>query len=314
MYDIAVIGNSPVDALTHVTEDFLEEQNLRKGDFNQVDPTQYAKIVEACFVEALESGGSTANTAWTMAQLGCKVGFIGRVGADEAGSHFFEDMHKADVPMPAPDASAKTMQIYCLITPDGQRTFVSEGVTAPLSAPWVSEEMIQESNWLLIEGYMMLDQMDAVDQAILLARKHGTKIAMTLSAVFVVQAAYGSITSEIMKGMDMIIANDEEMEALLQAAEDDGTSNELVKKICDTKRVITHGPNGATFVEGTEKVFKDSLHVDAPLDTTGGGDAFAAGFLAAYIRDASLEESLTQGHKLGRNVISQIGGRLKNVA
>ena len=313
MFDITVMGNAAVDVLVNVTDDFLTSHNLRKGDFQTLARDEFEALAAECAVDSMQSGGSTANTAWTMAELGQKVAFIGRVGDDHSGRHFYGDMQKAGVDMPEPDATVNTMEIYVLITPDGQRTFASRGVSAPVRPNMIDEEIIKNSKWLLLEGYMMFDQMDALDQAILLARKHDTKIALTLSALFVVEGCFDNLASEVLKGMDLIIANDEEMDEFIRTAEHHSHTEavKIAQKIMDAPRVITSGGGGATFVVGEEKISMSCKNIESPVDTTGAGDAFAAGFMHVYVEDSSnVEKALGLGHLLAHSVIQQVGGRL----
>ena len=127
MYDINVIGNAPVDMLTHVPESLISEHNLNKGDFNQVDSATFDAITQQCTVEEMQSGGSCANSAWALAKMGKNVHFTGHIGNDAAGQHFYTDMEAVGITMPAPQQGSRTMEIYVLITPDGERTFVSQG-------------------------------------------------------------------------------------------------------------------------------------------------------------------------------------------
>jgi sugar/nucleoside kinase (ribokinase family) len=305
MYDITILGNAAVDRLMKVDEKAIAQLNLPKGNGD------YSRSVNDYDI-AVSAYGPAANTLWTMGHLGAKGYYISTVGEDDAGTLFKGDMQSAGIDMPEANPSSRTWEIATFITPDGERTFMATPNTAHTSAAQVSEEVIKNSKWLLIEGYTMLDQMDAVDQAIWLARKHGVKIAMTLANTVVIEQCYQNIFSEIVKGVDLMIANDEEMSALIRATEEHSHAEavELAEKITAAPRVITYGEKGASFIEGGEKIDMPCEPMASPVDTTGAGDAFAAGFLYAYIKQGDVEKGLGLGHLLARSVISQVGGRL----
>ncbi|MFT7144392.1 MAG: sugar/nucleoside kinase (ribokinase family) [Alphaproteobacteria bacterium] len=314
MYDLTVIGNSPVDALTHVDESILTKYKLNKGDFNPVPTETFAEIAQSCTFEALESGGSTANTAWTLGVMGKYIHFIGHIGDDPAGRHFYKDMQTAEVEMRAPDKNARTMEVFVLITPDGERTFISRGVTAPLRHEMIDEDIIKNSNWLLVEGYALLDQSDAVKKSIQWALKHDTKIAFTVSAAFAIQIAFNTMAEDVIPYTDLLIANDEEMDTLIDAANkmEKGTQKtNLLETLSKMAKIITHSEKGATFSQGGQKQFMPTDAIDDVLDATGAGDAFVAGFLYGYIEN-DVQKGLRIGHKLGGKIIQQLGGRIKD--
>lgn len=312
MYDITVFGNSPVDMLTHVEEDFIKKYNLNKADFNPIDAETFIKIAEECTFEGMEAGGSCANTAWALGKLNKNVYFIGHVGEDPSGKHFFNEMQNADITMPIPQENSNTMEIFVLITPDGERTFVSRGVTAFITPEMIQKDILEKSNWLLLEGYTLLDQEESVVQAIELAKKSNCKIAFTISADFVIHVKHELIFKKILPNLDLFISNDEEY-AMLQGYieklphDQKAAINNTLNSI---DLLITHNKEGASFTRKGQETFVPTT-AKKVLDATGAGDAFAAGFLSKYIED-EIALGLTLGHLLAGEVISQLGGRLKD--
>ena len=266
--------------------------------------------------EGMESGGSTANTAWTMGVLGSKVHFIGHIGSDAAGHHFYKDMQSASVDMSSPDSRALTMEIFVLITPDGERTFASRGVTAPLTPTMIDAEKIAQSGWLLIEGYTLLDQLDAVKEAVNIAIKQNTKIALTVSAAFAIQIAFKHIIEDILPYTDLLIANDEEISILLElidSLENKDQRRAVSKMLNNMAKIITHSEQGATFTQLDQDMFLATTKITDIMDATGAGDAFVAGFLYSYIK-GDTKKGLQIGNRLGGKVIQQLGGRLKDTS
>lgn len=311
MSNLLGLGSAPVDVLVEVSESVISEYELNKGDFNQLSHDQFVRLAKEVGVGQLRSGGSVANTIWTASELGLNSSMLSYVGDDPAGRHFYKDMNESSVAMPEPEASRRTMEVYCLITPDGERTFACELTSSHMSAVQVREDMIQSADWLLIEGYFMTGEMDAVDQAILLARKHGKKIALTVSAPFVLHLCFDSVASELLKGVDLLVANDEEMKVLMEKSAEYVDADMLIEKIEMTPRLVTHSGDGATFVSGDDEYFEPSLDGVVVKDATGAGDAFLAGFLTNYVKNPEwVSVALRQGHQLGAAVVQQVGGRL----
>ncbi len=312
MYDINVIGNAPVDMLTHVPESFISEHNLNKGDFNQVDSATFDAITQKCTVEEMQSGGSCANSAWALAKIGKNVHFTGHIGNDAAGQHFYTDMEAVGITMPAPQQGSRTMEIYVLITPDGERTFVSQGVTAPITAEMIHEETFQQSPWLFIEGYTLLDQEPAVLKAIDLAKQNQCKIAFTVSADFVIHIKQQDIFSDILPHIDLFLANEEEYALLQEYIEKlpETEQKQAKEQLNNMAQVVTHSEKGATFKNAEGEQFIPTTAVQT-VDATGAGDAFAAGFLSKYL-DHDVENGLKTGHQIAGLVVQQVGARLKN--
>lgn len=313
MYDVTFLGNAAVDALINTTDETLIKHKLKKGDFHAKSFIEYMELTEDCDVAKFESGGSVANSAYAMGILGSKVAYIGRTGKDPSGQHFYEEMTAVGVDMPAPEKGAHTMEIFVLITPDGERTFVSPGVTAPMDSAFVQQEYLKQTKWLVVEGYTLLEQFGAVETAVLEARKHGAKIALTLASFAVLESAADRLAKLILGGIDLLIANKHEMQTLLDKAHDISAEegNSLQQRVLQTPRVITSSGDGATYFNGDKKIHVATRKITAPVDTTGAGDAFAAGFLSVYCREGDVEEALKLGHKLGRYIIMRTGARLQ---
>lgn len=311
MYDITIMGNSPVDILTHVEESLLTKYNLNKADFNPVDAETFIKIADECTFVGMEAGGSCANTAWSLGKMNKHVYFIGHVGQDPAGKHFYSEMKQANVEMPEPQKDSRTMEIFVLITPDGERTFVSRGVTAFITPDMVQEETLNKSNWLLLEGYTLLDQTPAVTKALELAPTCNCKIAFTISADFIIHAQHSFIMEDILPKIDLFIANEEEFELLQEyiAKLPEEKRTALNAKMNSIDLLVTKSEKGASLISKGAETFVATTP-QKMLDATGAGDAFAAGFFCKYLEN-NIQGGLELGNAIAGEVIGQLGARLK---
>lgn len=315
MYDITFLGNSPVDVLLPATDELLNEFGLKKGDWAPVSAETINKILEQLqdAKKTVMPGGSAGNTAYGAARLGSKVAFNGFVGDDEMGRTYYKSLTDVGVDMPAPIAGGKTLVIYVLITPDGERTFITTAERVPLGESGVNEAMIANSKWLYIEGYLFDSEFQAVLKACQIARKNGVKIALTLAASFFVEQHYAKIAMLVRDGIDLYICNDEELMTLKNcelSGDDAHHAEETLAKLRETPHLVTSGKAGATLHTLQGKTNVPTEPVAKVVDATGAGDGFAAGFMHGYVRGTTVEAAIRLGHRLAGKVIQQTGGRL----
>ncbi len=140
----------------------------------------------------LVSGGSVANSIIAFSQLGGQAAFIGCVGDDRYGLFYANEFEELGIDIGNPIiVNETTGTSVCIITPDAERTMrTCLAVASHLSARHVDEERIKNSDWLFIEGYVFANPetgQTAIQEAVRIARKHGTKIVITCSDAFIPQ-------------------------------------------------------------------------------------------------------------------------------
>lgn len=325
MYDITFLGNAPVDVLIPVTDDVLDTHNIKKGDWLQVP----AKTLEAILADVPKSqreimpGGSAANTAHTFASLGGKASLNAYVGDDEEGRIFYDSMKEKGIEMPKPVKGKRTLIIYVLMTPDGERTFITPDSDpslpprATIGDAGVIEEAIQASKWLYLEGYLFADDFPAILKACRVARKHNTKIALTLAAPAFVTNYFNEIALLIRDGIDLYVCNEHELVALKEAelsGEDAQHAEETMAKLRQVAHLVTFGKKGATYQDVQEKTHVPTTVAETIVDATGAGDAFAAGYFYGILNGESREDAIRRGHSMAGKIIQQVGGRLPDIA
>ena len=315
MYDITFLGNSPVDVLINVSDDILKKYNLKKGDWAPVSPEVIQNVLND--VQGTEKtimpGGSAGNTAYGAARLGSKVAFNGYVGDDDMGHTYYKSLTEAGIDMPKPVAGGKTLVIYVLITPDGERTFITTAERVALGESGVNEQMIAQSKWLYIEGYLFDNEFQAVLKACHVARKNNVKIALTLAASFFVEQHFSKIAMLIRDGIDLYICNDEELYTLKNCeltGDDAQHAEQTLARLRETPHLVTSGSKGATLQTLKGKIHVPTQPIEKIVDATGAGDAFAAGFMHGYVRNLETETAINLGHSLAGLIIQQTGGRL----
>jgi sugar/nucleoside kinase (ribokinase family) len=310
-YDFSVLGNAVVDGIAHVDDALLAKFNLKKGDSNTLSHGQMMDLAASITVEHFRAGGAGANTAYTLAKLKSRVAFLGLVGMEPTGRFFTEDMLNVGVTMMPPSPTSKTTDIFTLLSADGIRTMVQSLPPPPSTDDsWVDDRLIEQSRHLIIESYVAASHPAAVDYAAKAASRHGVKLVISLASPRAVQAAMVVLTDMILTHDALVIGNQCEWEVLIQ-----GNDAHTAKRLERIERVISRSGNGAAYYAANHGPVVDSptQPIPKPMDLSGAGDAFAAGFLHVFTGGGSAQLALQQGHQLGRAVVLQLGPRLMSV-
>lgn len=315
--DIVAMGDAIVDVIASCDDDFLVRHNLPKGSMRLLTPEQADDLYAAMGVAREMSGGSAANSMAGIAAMGGKAGFIGQVAEDQLGLIFEHDMHALGVhfdtpPLPRGDGSGPpTGRCMILVTPDAQRTMnTSPGASHELSPEVLDAELIASASILYLEGYLFGPEKPraAMMKAIDIAHAAGRKVAFTLSESVCIagrKERFGQMIDS--GGVDLLFANQDEALQLTGHTDLKSALTELSIKV--PTLVVTKGPEGAIAIENGERISIPAAPVGYVVDTTGAGDLFAAGFLTARCKGASLERCLWTGAIAAGEVIQHYGAR-----
>ena len=307
MDKIIGLGNALVDVLATLKDDsLLHEMNLPKGSMQLVDDAKFQEI-NTCFAGMkthLATGGSAANTILGLSCLGASTGFIGKIGKDEYGNFFRENLEKNGIEDKLLLSDLPSGVASTFITPDGERTFGTYlGAAATLTADELSPDMFKGYSYLYIEGYMVQDH-DMILRAIQLGKEAGLQICLDLASYNIVDAYKEFFTLLINKYVDIVFANEDEAKAFTG----DGplAALDVLGKQCSIA-VVKIGSEGSYIRKGTIDVKVDAIKVKNVVDTTGAGDYYAAGFLYGLTCGYSLDKCAKIGSILSGNVIQVIG-------
>lgn len=307
------ISNAIVDILAHVDEAFLEDVGAPRGSMTLIDEARAGEIYARMGPATEMSGGSVANTIANFAGLGGRAAYIGRVKADQLGEIFVHDMQALGVEVRLAPATggAATARSHILITPDGQRTMQTYlGACTELGVADISDRTIGRPAVVLLEGYVwdIAEGPALIDKAIGLAKRQSAQVALSLSDSFCVDRHRQEFVEAIRGPVDMVFADDDEVQALLDA----DTFDEVVRAVPEFERlfVMTRSEKGSVIVRGDEKIEQPAIPVATVIDTTGAGDAYTAGFLFGLTGGRPLAECARLGSECGSAVIQRVGARL----
>ncbi|CAI9120910.1 adenosine kinase [Brytella acorum] len=310
--DLVCIGNAIVDVLAEASHDALAAIGTSPGSMVLIDVGQMQRIEGGITPARIMGGGSAANTAVVARLMGANVGYMGKVADDEAGRQYAADLRAEGLVYPSrPVAGAPVPTARCiiLVTPDGQRTMHTYlGICTEFGPEDVDAETVRAAAVTYLEGYLFdkPQAKAAFVHAAELAHAAGRKVALTLSDAFCVDRHRASFRQLVAGHIDLLFANEAEICALYETAEIDEALAAAARDVGIA--AVTRSEKGAV-------VMIDGVRHDVPtgpvqvVDTTGAGDAFAAGFLAAMTRGLGLTECAALGNRAAGRVIGQIGAR-----
>lgn len=316
--DILGIGNAIVDVLSREDDSFIATHDLNKGGMTLIDGDR-AQFLHGAMTSRTEvSGGSCANTMACAASLGGGVGYIGKVRDDELGSVFVDDIRATRVVFRTPPATAgpATARSLIVVTPDGERTMNTYlGACVGLDRDDVDEELVAQAKVTYFEGYLWDSPgaLRAVHRAIELSHAAGRKVAVTLSDAGCVARHLDAFREAVTNDVDILFANEAELLALTGA----DTFEEALALTARPGLVVagTRSERGSVVAADVERHVILAEPVADVVDTTGAGDAYAAGFLHGYTQGYDLPTCGRLGSIAAAEIVSHLGPRpLVNLA
>jgi len=311
-YQLVGIGNAIVDVISQTGDAFLSENGIEKGIMQLVERDRAELLYGAMTNRIQTPGGSVANTIAGAGALGLDTAFIGRVRDDALGRFYADAMNEDGVDFvnpPAPDGELPTSRSMIFVSPDGERSMNTYlGISAELASGDVPSEVAGKAELMFLEGYLF--DKDKGKEAFLEAardcHKGGGKIGIAISDPFCVDRHRGDFLSLIEHQMDFVIGNEAEIQSLFQT---DHLDDALVMTAALCPLVVcTRSGDGVSVMQGTDRI---DIPVEkiTPVDATGAGDQFAAGFLYGMATGRDLETCARIGNICAREVIGHIGPR-----
>jgi sugar/nucleoside kinase (ribokinase family) len=310
-FDILGIGNAIVDILAEVDDGFLAEQGMIKGSMDLIDARRTDALYALMPPAVQTSGGSVANTAAVAAQIGARSAFIGVVADDQFGNIFRHDITASGVHyVTAPtDGALPSARCLIIVTPDGQRTMNTFlGASATLSPSFLDPALIAGSSITYLEGFLFYvpQSRDACLAAAGIAHEAGRRVAISLSDFLCVERNLEAFRAMVRDHADIVFANEREL-AALTGLEDFEAGAEAIRGQVEIA-VLTRGARGSVILRGAERV-EVAAEPTEVVDTTGAGDAYAAGFMAGLVAGESLAACGRWGARAAAETISRMGAR-----
>lgn len=310
-FDLLGIGNAIVDVIASAKDDFLSRRAMRKGSMRLISAEEAEELYAAMPPGQESSGGSAANTCAVAAQLGARVAFLGKVADDQLGRVFRHDITAAGVHYPTPPArdAAPTARCLILVTPDAQRTMHTYlGACTSFGRSDLDEAAVADSMVVYLEGYLFdpPHAQAAFRHAADLAHQAGRQVALSLSDAFCVDRHRDAFREFVRGHVDILFANEAEICSLYEANAFEEAAAQAARDV--GLAALTRSEAGSVVLEGSSR-FEIPAAPARVVDTTGAGDAYAAGFLAAYTKSRDLESCGRLGSLAAASVIGDYGAR-----
>ena len=313
---IICIGNALVDSLEQIEEFVIDELNLNKARMTLVDKERSNFLLQNMKNPTYEAGGSAANTAYWISQLGGKAGFIGKISNDDLGKQFRSSLKDSGLNDYTVFESEDNQTGLCaiFITPDGERTMNTYlGAGEHLSVDDLHIDAIKEAKILYMEGYLWdkPSSKSAFLNAAKINKESGGLNSISLSDVFCVEMHRDSFISFIADDIDYVFCNEDELNSLTLQSSTNESFKYFEENFPKVKELIcTLGSDGAVILKNGERHSFEATETKV-IDKTGAGDFFAAGYLYGLQKELSIDKSANFANKSAAHVISEIGVRPK---
>jgi len=310
---ITGIGAALVDVLINETDQFLKEKKKKKGGMTLVTDHEIKLILsKTSRPTVIVPGGAACNTIVGVGNLGGDARFIGRRGDDAHGKSFESQILSCHVEPKLSISPSPTGKVLSVVTPDAQRSmFTFLGASTELDPAGITPQLFQDTAISVIEGYLLFSP-DLMMASVKAAKAAGSLIALDLASFEVVNASKTILMDIVKDYVDILIANEDEAKAYTGLTDETHALEILSRDV--TYGILKVGKRGS-FISFNGKIAKiEPVSGNDPVDTTGAGDLWAAGFLFGLANGFSIEKSGLIGSACGYEVCQVMGAQIPETA
>lgn len=266
-----------------------------------------AAASDAPAVIRFHGGGSAANAAAWLAAAGAEPVLVGCVGDDERGRSAREELRVGGVDARlAVDPELPTGTCVVLVGVDGERTMVPDaGANDALREEDLPDELLSPGGHLHVAGYALLRE--GSRPAARAGIRRALRVGMSVSVDPSSSALLSDEFLDLAEGAHLVLPNTPEALALTGLGDPEAAARALADRFSEV--VVTLGADGALWTDGADVLRVPAEPVEAVTDSTGAGDAFAAGLLSARLSGAPVAEALAAGCSLAARAVTQPGAR-----
>ena len=256
----------------------------------------------------LHTGGCAVNTGIALAKLGIRTAVMGKVGEDGFGDFVINTLHRngIDTSGVVRDHVANTSGTMVMIGPDGERSFIHYmGANAELRQADVNMDIVKRGRILHIAGHNLMSKFDGPDAAAVLQAAHKLGVQTSLDTAWDATGRWLRLVEPCLPHVDYFVPSIEEAR-MIAGREDPADVARFFLDYGIKVVALKMGEAGCYVTDGRQAVRLPAYPVQ-PVDTTGAGDSFAAGFLAGIIQGWDLEQTARFANAVGAMCVTSIG-------
>lgn len=277
-----------------------------------VHPVDDSAWSTTSFVKTIEphTGGNGANTSLALAALGVPVRLLGAVGRDEPGRLVLDTLRRSAVDTRAVEtADAPTAATIVLIKRSGDRKFLHRlGASAGAFAAPIefTRELVDGMAHYHLASLFILPRMRA-HAAETLARARAAGLTTSLDTNWDPEGRWMQDLAPCLEHLDLIFMNEDEARMATESVETADAARSLMARGVGAAVMKLGGRGCAIYGAGGEAIRMPAFEVEV-VDTTGAGDCFVGGFLAARLRGATYEQAGRLANAVGALSVQRVGG------
>lgn len=294
---IAMIGKATQDVFLRASKAF--EPHMTKGvQYEELPLGQKLDLDDVIFA----TGGNVTNAAVTFARQGLHSRYIWDLGTDVASEAILSDLDREGVDTAYVKQREDVRASYStvLMANTGERTILNFHGTK-LGRRDLELDGLENVDWLYLSS---LGDIDLLEYILTEAAKKGIKVMLNPAGS---ELAEAEKLRALLEDVTVLAVNKEEAQQIVHGQ----TLEELVRHANNLVPVVivSDGPNGAV-VGDRKTIVSAGMYENVPVvDRTGGGDAFGSGFLAYYVQDKGIKESVIFASANSTSVVTQVGAK-----
>ena len=304
--DLFAVGTPVIDEFARISGKELSALGVIRGATNYFPSSRLASVERLLGkkITYRYAGDNARNVCEGFAALGGFCGFQGAVGTDSAGAAFEANLEECGIGNFLQEKRGSTGKIIALVTPDRQRTFLADlGVARECSE--YESEAISSCKIFYIASFNVCFETPIKRLTLRYlenAKRMGKKIAISLESPPLVKEHRKMLLAIVKKYADDVFLNEDEADALLGK----GAERKLLKLKPRALVYLKKGKHGSLVIHRGRAVKVPAMKAKV-IDTTGAGDAYAAGVLDGVRRGFSPLSCAKRGCYLATKVVEKVG-------
>ena len=307
------IGNPLIDVVINVEDNDLKNLGVDKGIMHLVDENRQKEIMSYFknMSPIYHPGGSAPNTLVACAGLEITGVISGKIGNDKFGEIYKSQVEKYGITSRLVIGDGPTGSSIILVTPDGERTMNTHlGMCQDFSIADIDESLLAKADIFYFTGYMWDtdSQKSAIKHALSIAKENRIKVIFDVADPFAVQRYRDAFLTLIEEEADVVFTNQAELSILFDTKDINVAANSLGRIV--NIAAVKLGKEGCLVIENGNLCKITSRPIIAK-DSTGAGDMFAAGFIAALSKGYSGKAAGKIGGYLAEEIIQIPGAQFE---